>query len=143
VETLAEHGRDKLLPHLVALESFYRQIAEMQLRMFRDWGWIMRQGDGDRGRITVPRHRVVGDMTPIFDLTPDALHKTGTQVKVKMTSVRLSNLGAVANALAILNNIGLLRKRWAFEMLGEPNPDRAVMELEQEMASQAAAQPPP
>lgn len=142
VETLAEHGRDKLLPHLVALESFYRQIAEMQLRMFRDWGWIMRQGDGDRGRITVPRHRVVGDMTPIFDLTPDALHKTGTQVKVKMTSVRLSNLGAVANALAILNNIGLLRKRWAFEMLGEPNPDRAVMELEQEMASQAAAQPP-
>jgi len=140
VETLAEHGRDKLLPHLVTLEAFYRQIAEMQLRMFRDWGWIMRQGDELRGRITVPRHRVVGDMTPIFDLTPDALQKTGTQVKVKMTSVRLSNLGAVANALAILNNIGLLRKRWAFELLGEPNPDRAVLELEQEQSSQA---PPP
>lgn len=140
VENLAEYGRDKLLPHLVTLQAFYRQIAEMQLRMFRDWGWIMRQGDEVRGRLTVPRHRVVGDMTPIFELTPDALHKTGTQVKVKMTSVRLSNLGNVANALAILNNIGILRKRWAFEMLGDPNPDRAVLELEQE---QAAAAPPP
>lgn len=140
VENLAEQGRDKLLPHLVTLEAFYRQIAEMQLRMFRDWGWVTRQGDGDRGVISVPRHRVVGDMTPIFDLTPDALHRTGTQVKVKMTSVRLSNLGNVANALAILNNMGLLRKRWAFEILGDPNPDRAVLELEQE---QAAAMPPP
>lgn len=142
VETLAEHGRDKLLPHLVALESFYRQIAEMQLRMFRDWGWIMRQGDEARGRITVPRKRVVDDMTPIFDLTPDGMKRTGTQVKVKMTSVRLSNLGAIANALAIINNMDLLDPRWAFEMLGFPNPDRAVMEMEQRKAKAIPAGPP-
>lgn len=141
VENLAEHGRDKLLPHLVTIEAFYRQVAEMQLRLFRDWGWVLKQGDSPRGRFQIPRHRVGPEQDPMFELRPDDLRTSGTQVKVKMTSVRLTSLGNVANAISIVRNMGLMPDRRALELLGDPNPDRTIIELEAEAARKAAQAP--
>ena len=126
IEGLAKSGRDKLMPHLSTLQHFYQQMAERRLKLYRDWGWMLKQGGDDYGKLYVARPDPLPMQDPMLLLTPGTVKRTGYRVGVKMTRVQMKNMTTVSNALAIMNNMGLGNPVYFYEMLGDPNPERAV-----------------
>lgn len=126
LEGLSENGRDKQMPHLVTLEMFYKQLAEKRLKLYRDWGWVVKQGDEKRGMLWVSRLNPLPNQDPMLTITPGMIRRTGTQVEVRMTKVKMQSLTQVTNALAIMRNMEMGNPVFFYEMLGHPNPERAV-----------------
>jgi hypothetical protein len=140
-ENLAELGRDKLAPHIVTIENFYQQVAEMKLKLFMNYGALLKQGpDGKRGEFEVPRSSkrpLEKDQQPYSILVPEDVRRTGYRVEVRMSSVRLSTLGALGNAIQIWRNGQngpLMTKREALELRAVSNVDGILTELDAEVA---------
>jgi hypothetical protein len=134
VDNLAQAGQDKWTPHLQTISSFYRQRAERRLQMLKDWGWLLKQGNGDRGKLVVPRQRPGADKKQYFELRPQDIRDTGCRVDVKMSNFRLETSGPFANAMAIWRSQGLITRREILEKRGVPNVEEYLKELDLEAA---------
>ena len=128
MENLNENGRDKFTPHILTVQMFYTQLAEKRLKMLADHGWMLQQGDMPFGKFEVARPKPLPFQEPSFILTPGDIRRTGTRVRVKMTRTKLQSMSQLTNALAIMKNMGLGNPVWFWEMIGHPNPERAVQE---------------
>lgn len=134
VESLAEAGRDKLNPHMNTMGRFWQAVAEMELSMVGDIGYLMKQEGNDRGIFTVPRSNPGETEDPFFHLTYEDIRRTSPNVRVKMTNLSLHMMGPLANAIAIRRNMNLITERQALELFGDPNPERTIQELRLEQA---------
>lgn len=129
IEGLNESGRDKLTPWLMMLESFDKQVTEMAFTMYRDWGYLLGT-DGERGEVDVMRRRPIPGEPTVLTLTPQELRDVGVTIRAKRTSIRISNLGKIANDLAMLKANGWLEDVDALERLGVQDPMAALQRIE-------------
>ena len=136
---LNEAGRIKLVPHLKTLEKFERQCMEMRFRMFRDWGYLIQQGeDAPFGVLTLPRHEAGPFEDQAFELTPGDLKRAGIRIEVSMNSMPLQMLGPLANAIGMYMQMGLMDEIGALKLLNTQNPYKT---LERIRESQLLADP--
>lgn len=136
VESLGESGRDKLTPHLLTIQAYRQQRAEKRLRMYGNFGFFTTQGTNDIGTLVVPRQKANPGSPAHFLLTPQMIRETSPRVRVKMNSLRIQNLPAVANTILQLRSAGLLTRHDALERyLSDPNPYRTMKELDLEAAT--------
>lgn len=129
METEYEAGRDKVATFLVALESFYAQRASMRLRMYRDWGHLIQNDDGDFGKTIIPYDPEKAHLRQEkwFELTPGTLDRSGVRAKAICTHTRLQNLAALGSAASIWMQFGGMSAFDAMKMRGVRDP-HAVME---------------
>lgn len=124
---LNEAGRIKLVPHLRTLEEFETECMEMRLRMFRDWGYLVKQGsDGEYGSLAVPHVDASPHEDQVFELTPGDLKRAGIKITASLTSMPLQMLGPVANAVGILMQLGLADEVQAHKLLNTKNPYKVM-----------------
>ena len=128
LENLNENGRDKFTPHVMTVQMFYVQLAEKRLRMAGDWGWMLQQGDGKYGEFELSRPKPLPFEEPGFTITAREIRRTGYRCDVRMTKPRMQSWSQITNALAIMRNIGMGNPVYFWEVMGHPNPERAVME---------------
>lgn len=134
IEGLADSAENiHLTPLLQAMESFHEAKASMRLRIMRDWGHLIQQGeDADYGVLTIPyqggRRRRDG-LPPAFELTPEMLDRVGVRVEAHLTSVQLRNLGPLGNAVNQWTSGGMMSRREAIGMRGHPDPDDVLDEM--------------
>lgn len=136
-EGLYEMGKDKIASYFVAMESFYAQRATLRLRMFRDWGHMMQDVDGESGHLTVPyqRGRIRSNSRPPgFELTPKTIKRAGYRVQCSLRHLRMQNLAPLGNAGAIWIQQGAMTRRELMEMRGVRDPDAIATELRYENA---------
>lgn len=129
IEGLNESGRDKIMPWMVMLQDADRDTVEMALRLIRDWGHLL-GSEGQRGTFEIERNKLAADREPTVTLTPAELRQVGTKIRAKRTSLRLSNIGALGNALTALKNNGWLEDERAMEMLGVQDPTAALRRIQ-------------
>lgn len=135
-ESFAESGRDRHTSHLLTIQSYLQQRAEKRLRMYGNWGFYLTQGRNDIGTLVVPRQKTNAGTAAQFQLTPQMIRETSPRVRVKMNSLRIQNLPAIANTILQLRSAGLLTRHDALErFLSDPNPNRTIMELDLEAAT--------
>ena len=137
LETLNEAGRHLLMPHMQALENYYQSVAEKRLRIFRDWGYVLGQEEGQLGFIMVPRDHALSGDDPWFKLTPGDVRRTGIRVQAHLNSLTLRGMAPVVNMVGQLMQMQLMTRRDALEHLDySRNVDRTLAELELEEAMQ-------
>jgi len=132
-----EAGKDKITPYLAALESFYSERAHLRLVWFQNEGHQIENDRGEYGVLDVPyqRHRArLRNLDPTFHLTPDTVRRTGTNVKAKVTHLRLQNLAPLGNAASMWMNINAMSAREAMELRGHRDPDSVFEERRYEKA---------
>lgn len=128
--SLNESGQVKLVPHKKVLEEFETECMEMRMRMFRDWGHLVQQGEyGTQGELTVPYSDVDAEGPRAFLLHPHDLRNTGTRMKVRMRSLSVQMLGVTGNAVNILMSAGLMDKMSALRLLEDPNPHKTLRRI--------------
>lgn len=129
IEGLSESGRDKLTAWLVLLEEADRDEIEMALTLQRDWGHLL-GSEGQKGYVELERVRPTEDQEETFALAPKELRQVGVRIRSKRTSLRLSNLGAMGNALTAWKNNGWLEDHEALEMRGVRDPIAALERIQ-------------
>lgn len=137
IEGLNEAGRDKLTPYLRALQQYHARKAQLYLQLWRDFGNLYGYDDMDMptGALTVPsRRRGPGTDLMSVTITPENIEDTGVKVKCRMTSIRLQNLGALANAAGMWMQAGTMSRRQAMELRGDPDPNATFEEIAYENA---------
>lgn len=109
---------------------------EQRLRFIRNFGNLL----GMDGTIYAPRRRPnprTGD-SPVHEVTPDLLKKTGVRVKVVFRRFNPNELGSLSQGIGMLRSINLMPKRDAIEILGyTDDPDRAMADMDREMLNEA------
>lgn len=121
---LNESGRIKLVGWKQTLEEFYAECGEMELRLLRDWGHELAQGNGPYGEFTIPRFDAATHEDQSCLLTPEDIERTGTRVRASLSTISLGQLGGIANAVTILKNAGVIDDMRIMRMIGDPNPYR-------------------
>jgi hypothetical protein len=136
METEYEAGRDKVATFLVALESFYSQRASMRLRMYRDWGHLIQNDDGDYGKTIIPYAKPVARLKgrKWFELTPGTLEESGVRAKAICTHVRMQNLAALGNAASVWMQFGGMSAFEAMELRGVRDPHMVMEQRRYEKA---------
>lgn len=129
IEGLNESGRDKITPWMTMLQDADRENAELALELTRDWGHLL-GSEGQRGTFEIERHKMAADQEPTVTLEPAELRQVGCTIRAKRTSLRLSNIGALGNALTALKNNGWLEDERAMEMLGVQDPTAALRRIQ-------------
>ena len=136
METEYEAGRDKVATFLIALESFYSQRASMRLRMYRDWGHLIQNDDGDFGKSVIPFEKKVARVKgqKWFELTPTTLEESGVRAKAICTHVRMQNLAALGNAASVWMQFGGMSAFEAMELRGVRDPEMVMEQRRYEKA---------
>lgn len=128
LDGLTEGGNSKLTVDALAIENFYQRRGEQTLRWWKDWGRLVEDAEGRYGVFTIPVKRRTPAGPASFELTPDIIERIGTRVKVKLTNIRLAQLGAIGAAFAQLVQNDFMTERDAIERLGSPNPEEVMSE---------------
>lgn len=136
METEYEAGRDKVATFLIALQNFYSQRASMRLRMYRDWGHLIQDEDGNYGITIIPNDKQTSRTTGVqwFELTPGTLEQSGVRAKAVVTHVRMQNLAALGNAASVWMQIGGMSIYEAMEMRGVRDPGQVIEQRRYEKA---------
>jgi hypothetical protein len=119
---LNESGRIKLVGWQQTLEEYHAECGEMDLRLLRDWGHELAQGNGAFGEFVIPRFDAPLHEDQSFTLTAEELEETGIRVRASLSTISLSQLGGVANAMSILKNMGAIDDIRIMRLIGDPNP---------------------
>jgi hypothetical protein len=125
IEGLNEAGRDKLTAWLEMLERWDQAKAEKVFRFTRDHGRML-GSEGRRGYFEVPRQKPKPGQDAIIEVTPQELRQVGLHIRAKRTSLRLSNLGNLGNAIMPWIQGGMMEKVEALEMRGVQDPIAAL-----------------
>jgi hypothetical protein len=137
-EGAVEAGGDKRAAHIQSLEAFFSAKQEMRLMIWRDWGHLVENSDGQYGELKIPtqrRRRIFNPgLGPSFVLTPETITRTGTRVTAEMTHLRLQNLAPMGNAWNMWMQMNAASAREAMESRGVRDPDAVFMEREYEQA---------
>lgn len=131
-EGMLESAQFKDQPIIDCLERFHKAVAEQCLRFYRDWGHLL-GADGYKGSLTVPRIQPAPDESPVFELTPEVIKRTGCRVKAELQELRLQTLNQTLNALGIAAQQGLMTRaeRIRFAKLpGYRDPYRTMREVD-------------
>ena len=138
MEGMNESGHDKVTPWLMMLQDAAAANAEEAMRLTRDWGYLL-GSDGERGTFYIERRKPDQQGENTIMLTPAELRQVGIRIRCKLTSLRLSNLGNLGNALAVWKNQGWLEDVEALEMRGVQDPVATLRRIEiQEMKKDPA-----
>lgn len=134
MEGSAESGYEKESYLTNSAESFYTELGELWLTMWRDWGWMYwKDGEPDFGMMEIPyqgrRARRGGD--PTFIMVPEIVRRVGVDgIEAVMPRIRMNGLAALGNAVAIWIDKGLMSDYQAIEMRGETDVDETLEEIE-------------
>ena len=127
---LNEAGLTKTVWAKQTIADFERECMEMRLRLFRDWGHLVTQGQtGASGALLVPKSDPLPNEDRTFELTPGDLRRTGIRMQVHFSSLPVQMLGPVANALTILKNAGWVDDMRALKILQDPNPHKTLQRI--------------
>ncbi|HXG72788.1 MAG TPA: hypothetical protein VNJ04_19510, partial [Gemmatimonadaceae bacterium] len=129
IESLNESGRDKLTPWLLMLTEYHKQCFEMDLRFFRDWGHLM-GSDMKKGAIFLETTSTNVEDEPLVQVTPEMLRNGKMRTSVKMTSLRLQNLGPLGNAVGMWKNMGLIEDVEALDLRGVSDAGAMLRRIE-------------
>lgn len=122
----------KVNPIIQACEHFFADLGEMWLKMWRDYGHLYKGYGDEYGQLLVPyqSRRARRGEQPSFTLVPEVVRRTGTEIRAKMTQVRLQNLGPLGNAISVWMGQGLMSKREALEFRGVADPEDMLDEIQ-------------
>lgn len=129
IESLTESGRDKLTPWLKMLTRYHEECFEMDLRFVRDWGHLL-GSDMDKGNLTIQRSKMALDDDPMVQITPDILRNGKMRTSVKMTSLRLQNLGPLGQGITPWLQAGLMEKEEALDLRGVQDARATLRRIE-------------
>lgn len=136
LNVLARAGAERWALVGEVLMQHHAGVQEQRLRFIRDYGNLL----GMDGTIYVPRRRPnprTGE-SPVHEVTPDLLKKTGVRVNVVFRRFNPNELGTLSQGIGMLRSINLMPKRDAIEILGyTDDPDRAMEEMDREMLNEA------
>lgn len=125
-----EAGLKKLVANDHAIVAFEQQCMEMRLKLYRDWGHLIKQGrEGEFGKLIVPRDMAFPDQDRSFLLTPGDLRRTGININVTFSHISIHMLGPLANALGQLQQLGYMPDLKAMKLLGSSNPLRDLQQV--------------
>jgi len=129
IEGMNESGRDKTTPWLKMLCAAHIDVAEKAMTLVRDWGHLL-GSEGQRGTFFIERSRPVPGKDDTIMLTPAELRQVGVKINCKMTSLRLSNLGNLGQAIMPWIQGGMMEKVEAMELRGVQDPLAALRRIE-------------
>ena len=140
ISGLAQSGQTKVKPVISTLQRHLAACGEQWLRLYRDNGHLM--GDeGSRGTFYVPRATPLPGKEPEWEVTPEMIDKTGTQVRVTLVPTPdIGQLGALANALGLLKQQGLVERTEARRMIalpGSQNAEAAIKRIDLEAVKES------
>lgn len=132
MEGAAESGYEKEAPIIGAEESFYAQLGEMWLCMWRDWGYLWEDGSENYGRIEVPYQNRLNrrGAEPTFTIVPAVIKRVGTRIDAKMPRIRTQGLAALGNAVSMWKGMGLMSDSEALDLRGVEDVDEVLAEIE-------------
>lgn len=132
---LSEQGKKKLAPIVRTLELHHQMVGEQRLRMY------MENGDklGDEGKLgeySFPKNNpsIVQEQDSLWTVTPQMIYRTGTRVKCRLADIPdTSTLGALANALGILGDQGVVSRYDKIKLSALPgarNPRQTMRDID-------------
>lgn len=132
INTMTDQGTHIIDPIQTSVESFFTELGEMWLMMWRDWGHLYQGNFDEYGATNVPylSRRAWREADSSFVLTPEVVKRCGVRIKAQFTEMSLSSLTPMANALGMLKQLGWMPNSKALSMLGFANPNDIVEEVE-------------
>jgi hypothetical protein len=134
MEGSAEAGYEKESYLTKSAESFYTELGELWLTMWRDWGWMYwKDGEPDFGMMEVPYQgrRARRGAEPTFIMIPEVVKRVGVDgIEAVMPRIRMSSLAALGNANAIWADKGWMSDYEAIESRGVTDIDETIEEIE-------------
>jgi hypothetical protein len=123
-------GLKKIVAHEQTLEEFEGDCMELRLKLYRDFGHLVRQGrDGPYGEVLVPRADPMPDEDMMFTLTPGDLRRTGIQMACSLSTLPVHMLGPLANVGQMLMNMGVWDEYDVHRLIGTPNPHKSIARI--------------
>ncbi len=129
IEGLNESGRDKLTPWMIMLPQHHKEADELVLGYIRDWGHLM-GSDMKKGNLLFDLVKPGQDQDRQQQITPDMLRKGNFRVEVRMTSLRLQNLGTMGQAVQMWKSMGLMEDVEALDMRGVQDAEAYLRRVE-------------
>ncbi len=128
VESMTETGRERAAGFLQGVANFMRLRDEKRLRYWEKHGsWL---GDPDLDGIELPYRFPRDGQDEMFELTPDHIKEAGCRMEVKLTNLRLSNLGNLGNAVKQWRSEGLMSKLKALELRDEEDIEGELAQID-------------
>lgn len=128
IDMLAQSGYTRWAAVVLGCQTFLAEFSEMCLSLYRDWGLLLGM-EPNIGTLFVPRRnpnpRAGG--SPVHEVTPDLLRKTGIRVKVFFYKFNVASLAATAQGLAVLKSMGVMPKIDAIKILGFSDDPQGVL----------------
>ena len=128
IDMLAQSGYTRWAAVVLGCQAFLAEFSEMCLGLYRDWGLLLGM-EPNIGTLYVPRRnpnpRAGG--SPVHEVTPDVLRKTGIRVKVYLYKFNVASLAATAQGLAVLKSMGVMPKIDAIKILGFSEDPQGVL----------------
>jgi hypothetical protein len=128
IESLTDADSVKFSAFLRAKERFHRREAEFKLKLLKNFGWMV-GSEGQRGEYTVPKAKPLQEKYAFVVLTHGMLRRTGIQVDVRLTSVKMANLGPLGNAVNLWRNAGLMTKEEALKLRDVRDPEATLRKI--------------
>jgi hypothetical protein len=134
IDILAQSGYDKWAPIVLGIQSHLSALAEYWLSLYRDWGLLLGM-EPNIGTMYIPRRnsnpRAGG--SPVHEVTPDLIRRTGIRTVVTLYKFNPANLAALAQGLAVLKSMGIMPKLDAIKIVAfSPDPQGVLRRIDEE-----------
>lgn len=134
-----EAGKDKLVTFIRAAQNHQGAKASLKLKLFRDWGEIIQNENGEYATQQVPhtleRQRAY-HLPSHFVITPHTIERVGHRVHADLVHLRMQNLGPLGNAGRMWVDMDAMSKRELMELRGVRDPDAVIAERNYEKAQE-------
>lgn len=122
LETLVANAKDLIVPYTKALEVFWMQVFDLELRQLRDVILPL-------GPLSYPARRDYGPVRTRYELTPDLIATTGTRLRVRLRALGPSELPRLAQTAMQMQSAGLWSQKAAMDYVGVRDPQRMLAEI--------------
>ena len=133
IESLTNADTIKFAAYMKALTRFHKREAQFKLKLLRNHGWKIGT-EGHRGEYIVPLDKPAQGKYSSITLTHGMLRRTGIEIDVRLTSLKMQNLGPLGNAVMLWRNGGLMSKVEALKLRDVKDPERLLQEIRIEEA---------
>jgi hypothetical protein len=137
LEGAYESGKDKLITFIRAQQRHRAGKASLKLMLYRDWGEVLANKDGEYAMLSIPHSRErqrAYNLPAKFTLLPKTIERVGTKVAADIVHLRMQNLGPLGNAGQQWLGMDAITVRELLEMRGVADPDAVMSERRYEKA---------
>jgi hypothetical protein len=133
LDTLGEMGMALFTPHVLTIEQFYGEVADLSLYLWGGYGY-MTGGKDAKGRYGVDRTTPRADKPDYFEIDYQAVQQFKGRIRCALKHTKQSATPMLAQAVAVMRREKVMSRLDAIEFIGlfrDPQAVAAAVDLEE------------